>query len=312
MQNVVVALGGNALARENEVGTIAQQFAAARETCHALADVVQAGWSLTLTHGNGPQVGNALRRVELSAEDVYKLPLGICDADTQGGIGYMLAQVLGNELRRRLLGQVPVAVVTQVEVDPQDPELQNPSKPIGRFYNAHEAQRHHDVDGWLLKEDSGRGFRRVVPSPVPVDIVELDVITSLLEDGYIPIAVGGGGIPVVREPEGQLEGLDGVIDKDRATALLANLLRVETLLICTGVPNIQVDFGTPQARALTNVRVVELHRYLATGQFPPGSMGPKVEAVIEFLERGGKRAIICDAGNLVDALNGSAGTQVFA
>ena len=252
MSTVVIAIGGNSLIRSDETGTIQEQFKNARATMKQLVDLVQAGYQIVLTHGNGPQVGNLLLRVEATAPDIVRLPLGICDADTQGGIGYMLQQVFQNQLALRGIHKTVVSLVTQVEVNPKDPELENPSKPIGPFYTKEEAELRMQERGWNMKEDAGRGYRRLVPSPKPLKIVELEAISAIIDAGMIPIAVGGGGVPVVRKGD-ILDGLDGVIDKDRASSLLASTLGAEVLAISTGVSHVQVEFGTENARKLEKI-----------------------------------------------------------
>ena len=310
MSTVVIAIGGNSLIRSDETGTIQEQFKNARATMKQLVGLVQAGYQIVLTHGNGPQVGNLLLRVEATAPDIVRLPLGICDADTQGGIGYMLQQVFQNQLALRGIHKTVVSLVTQVEVNPKDPELENPSKPIGPFYTKEEADLRMQERGWIMKEDAGRGYRRLVPSPKPLKIIELEAISAIIGAGMIPIAVGGGGVPVVRKGD-ILDGLDGVIDKDRASSLLASTLGAEVLAISTGVSHVQVAFGTENARKLEKISASELRGYYEAGEFPPGSMGPKVEAALKFLDGGGKKVIITDPETLQDALEDRSGTRIF-
>ena len=310
MSTVVIAIGGNSLIRSGETGTIQEQFKNTRATMKQLVDLVEAGYDIVLTHGNGPQVGNLLLRVEATAPEIVRLPLGICDADTQGGIGYMLQQVFQNQLALRGIHRTVVSLVTQVEVDPNDPELQNPSKPIGPFYSEDEANARIQERGWVMKEDAGRGYRRLVPSPKPLKVIELDAILAILKAGMIPVAVGGGGVPVVRKGD-ILDGLDGVIDKDRASSLLAQTLGAEVLAISTGVSHVQVGFGTENARKLEKISASELRTHYEAGEFPPGSMGPKVEAALQFLEAGGKKVIITDPETLKDALEDRSGTRIF-
>ena len=310
MSTVVIAIGGNSLIRSDETGTIQEQFKNTRATMKQLVDLVQAGYNIILTHGNGPQVGNLLLRVEATAPDIVRLPLGICDADTQGGIGYMLQQVFQNQLALRGIHKTVVSLVTQVEVNPNDPELKNPTKPIGPFYTQEDAERHMRDDGWSMKEDAGRGYQRLVPYPKPLKIIELEAISAIIKAGMIPIAVGGGGIPVVRKGD-ILDGLDGVIDKDRASALLASTLGAEILAISTAVSHVQVGFGTENARKLEKISVSELRTYFEAGEFPAGSMGPKVEAALQFLDAGGKKVIITDPETLKDALEDRSGTRIL-
>ena len=310
MPKVVIAIGGNSLIRSDETGTIQEQFKNTRATMKQLVGLVQAGYQIVLTHGNGPQVGNLLLRVEATAPDIVRLPLGICDADTQGGIGYMLQQVFQNQLALRGIHKTVVSLVTQVEVNPKDPELDNPSKPIGPFYTKEEADLRMQERGWVMKEDAGRGYRRLVPSPKPLKVIELEAISAIIDAGMIPIAVGGGGVPVVRKGD-ILDGLDGVIDKDRASSLLASTLGAEILAISTGVSHVQVGFGTENARKLEKISASELRSYSEAGEFPAGSMGPKVEAALQFLEAGGKKGIITDPETLKDALEDRSGTRIF-
>ena len=275
-----------------------------------LVGLVQSGFDIVLTHGNGPQVGNLLLRVEATAPEIVRLPLGICDADTQGGIGYMLQQVFQNQLALRGIHKTVVSLVTQVEVNPDDPELQNPSKPIGPFYSEEESKKYIAERGWAMKEDAGRGYRRLVPSPMPLKIIELEAIRAILKEGMIPIAVGGGGIPVVRKGD-ILDGLDGVIDKDRASSLLASTLGADVLAISTGVSHVQVGFGTENARKLEKIKASQLRTLYEAGEFPAGSMGPKVEAALKFIDSGGEQVIITDPETLKDALEDRSGTRIF-
>lgn len=308
MPLAVVAIGGNSLVQAHQKGTITEQFENSAITMKSLADLLERGYNVVLTHGNGPQVGNILLRVEAAESQVYPLPLDICDADTEGGMGYMLQQVLHNELKARGKSRTVVTVVTQVLVGSDDPAFQKPTKPIGPFYTKEIADL-KKKQGWTLVEDAGRGYRRVVPSPKPKDVIEVEAVKKLLAANMIPIAVGGGGVPVV-EKNGHLQGIEAVIDKDLASALLANLLGAEVLIISTGVDAVQVNYRKPDAKTLTEVTRDELRKYLAEGQFPAGSMGPKVEAVLAFLDRGGKHAIITAPDKLVAAVEGKAGTHI--
>ena len=308
MRRVLVAIGGNSLTRFNQVGTIEEQFANTAETCRHLAGIVERGWEIVLTHGNGPQVGNLMRRVELSAHETYRLPLDICDAHTQGGMGYMLQQVLGNELRRRGIQRKIATFVTQVCVDAADPAFENPTKPVGVYYSEAEARARAAEMGWSIVNDAGRGWRRVVPSPMPLRIVESPAIKACV-DKVIPIAAGGGGIPVV-EKDGDFFGVEAVIDKDRASALLARDLDCDLFIILTAVADVQLYYGTEKSEHLRDVSRGDLRRWLAAGEFPPGSMGPKVEAVLHYLDHGGKEAIITDPEHLDAALEGRAGTRI--
>jgi len=272
--------------------------------------MVEAGWTVILTHGNGPQVGFILRRSGIAKGVVPEVPVDYADADTQGAIGYMFQRALYNEFQRRKLKRKVVALVTQVLVDPNDPAFRNPTKPIGAHMTEDVAKSLAEDLGWVVKEDAGRGWRRVVPSPMPQQIIERDIIDALIDLGYIVIACGGGGIPVLRDAEGNLQGLEAVIDKDFASSLLARDLGAELFVVSTGVEKVAVDFGKPSQRWLQSVTLAEVRKYLAEGQFPKGSMGPKIEAVISFLEGGGTRALITNPPNLGRALSGATGTHI--
>ena len=305
---VVIAVGGNALIADEAHKSVPDQWRLTRETCHHILQIVAAGHRVVLTHGNGPQVGFILRRSELSAHELHEVPLDSCGADTQGAIGYMIQLSLANELRRRGMARTAVSVVTLVEVDPASPELARPSKPIGSFMDEATARARSAKGGWAIIEDAGRGWRRVVPSPEPLAIVELAAIRELVEAGFIVTAVGGGGIPVVRDAAGDLRGIEAVIDKDLAASLLAIELGADQLVIPTTVPRVCLDFGKPSVRALDRLSLADARRYLAAGQFGRGSMAPKVEAACRFLERGGPRAVITCPDELEDAVEGRAGT----
>ncbi len=306
----MVAVGGNSLIRDPERQTFADQYQVAAETDRHIGSLIADGWEVAITHGNGPQVGFALRRSELAADELPELPLDVCGADTQGEIGYILQQNLVNDLRRRRIGRAVVTVITQTEVDPLDPAFDIPTKPIGSFLTADEAHTRRR-QGWTVVEDAGRGWRRVVPSPRPVRIIEAEPIRRLLDSGFVVIAVGGGGIPVVVGPDGTLSGVAAVIDKDLAAALLALDVEAEVLAICTSVERVALDYGTPQARWLDSLTLAEAKAHLEEGtHFPPGSMGPKIEAAIAFLEGGGREAVITDAENLAPAVAGQAGTRI--
>ena len=311
MALAVVAIGGNSLVLDGQKGTIPEQFENAGTTSKHLADIIERGWDMVLTHGNGPQVGNILLRVEKAADEVYPLPLDICDADTEGGMGYMFQQVFGNELRSRKIDRTVITMVTQVEVDPADEAFQNPTKFIGPFFGADEVAAKESERGWVMKEDSNRGWRRVVPSPQPIRIVEFDAIKTALDAGLLPIAVGGGGVPVSSK-DGILTGVEAVIDKDLASALLASELGAEILLISTGVEKVSINFGKENQKDLGNITLKELETYVAEGHFPAGSMGPKVQAAIKFLKAGGAKVIITNPDNLGLAVDGKAGTHITA
>lgn len=310
-RTAVVAIGGNSLIKDKQHQTVRDQYIAAGETCWHVAAMIQDGWNVVIGHGNGPQVGFILRRSELAAAELHEVPLDVCGADSQGAIGYALAQNLENDFRRLGLDRHAVAVVTQVEVSADDPAFAHPSKPIGSFMEEAEALRRRDRDGWAVVEDAGRGWRRVVPSPAPLRIVEEDAIRSLIDDGFVVVATGGGGIPVVPDAAGDLGGVAAVIDKDLACSLLATRVDAELLLITTAVEHVALDFGTPRERPIDRMTLTDAKRYLAEGvHFAEGSMAPKIEAVIGFLERGGGLAIVTDPDNVERALAGETGTHV--
>jgi len=311
-RTALVAIGGNSLITDKNSPDIPHQWDAVRETCRHLADMVEDGWRLIVTHGNGPQVGYILRRNELAAHEVHMTPLDLIVADTQGSIGYMLQQALSNELFSRNM-DVPVAsVVTQVLVDENDPAFAAPSKPIGGFMTEAQAQL-FQAQGWQVVEDAGRGWRRVVASPKPVRIIEEQAIRHLVAAGGVVIAVGGGGIPVVHNRKGELREIRGVmavIDKDWASGLLAAQLDVDLLLISTGVPQVAINFNTPQQQNLEEITAVQLRQYMEEGHFAPGSMRPKVEAVLDFLDNGGRQALITSPAHIGQAMRRETGTWV--
>ena len=308
---LVLAIGGNSLIPDRDHQSIQDQYAAAEETSDHIAGLIEQGWDVVVSHGNGPQVGFILRRSELASEELHEVPLEYGVADTQGAIGYMLQQNMVNDFAERGIDKSVATVVTQVEVDAQDPAFADPSKPIGTFMDEATAVRRRDEDGWDIKEDAGRGWRRVVASPQPIRIVELDVIRHLLDAGVATIAVGGGGIPVVRNAEGKLEGIAAVIDKDLASALLATRIDADLLLISTAVEKVALNFGTPEQRWVDQMTLTELKQYLNEGvHFAEGSMAPKMRAVVQFLEGGGKEALITDPVNLERAMAGETGTRV--
>jgi carbamate kinase len=307
----VLAIGGNSLIRDARHQRVSDQFAVTRETCQHVAELLSRGWNLVLTHGNGPQVGFILRRVELALHELHPVPLDSIGADTQGALGYMIQQQLANEFRRRGMRREAVTVVTQVLVDPEDPAFRKPAKPIGSFMDEATARQRAQEEGWDVREDAGRGWRRVVASPEPREILELRAIEELVRRDYVVIAVGGGGIPVVRDEQGDLQGVGAVIDKDLASALLARHLEADAFVISTAVDRVCLDYGKPTQRALSGMTLAEARRWLADGQFPAGSMGPKIEAVARFLEGGGREAIITSPDRLCDAVEGKAGTRIF-
>jgi carbamate kinase len=306
----VVAVGGNALIRDKQHQSIPDQYEAAALTARSIADMIEAGWNLVLTHGNGPQVGFVLRRSELSMAEVPPVPMDYAGADLQGAIGYMFDRALRNEFRRRGLKREPVAMVTQTLVDRADPAFADPMKPIGSHMDEATARRIAGEQGWTVREDAGRGWRRVVPSPRPQAIVELEVIRTLARSGYVVIACGGGGIPVVAEASGDLAGVEAVIDKDLASSLLARDMGADLLLISTGVERVAIDFGKPTQRWLDRLTLAEAQRLHAADQFDKGSMGPKILAAIEFLQGGGAEALITDPPNIGRALVGATGTRI--
>lgn len=309
-QTAVVAVGGNSLIIDDQHQSIPDQVKAATMTSHYVADMVEADWTVVLTHGNGPQVGFILRRSGIAKGVVPEVPVDYADADTQGAIGYMFQRALYNEFRRRRLKRKVVAIVTQVLVDSGDPAFQNPTKPIGAHMSEDVAKSLAKDLGWTVREDAGRGWRRVVASPMPKKIVELDIIESLIDLGYIVIACGGGGIPVVQDASGDLQGLEAVIDKDFASSLLARDVGAELFVVSTGVEKVAINFGKPDQRWLDRMTLAEAQRYLGEGQFPRGSMGPKIEAIASFLQGGGSRALITNPPNLGRALSGTTGTHV--
>ncbi len=307
---IVIALGGNAISKgSNE--TISEQFACARTSLLPLVELAEAGYKIAITHGNGPQVGNQLLRVELSQEKVIPMPLFLCGAMTQGEIGYIVVNSLDNLLKEHKVDRKVTAIVTQVVVEKSDPAFKNPTKYIGRFYTEEEAKRLEKTAGWSVKEDSGRGWRRVVPSPWPSDIVEKDTIKELVDSGVLVVAVGGGGIPVTMDSRRRLTGVDAVIDKDRASALLALELGAEILVILTGVEKVSTNFNTVYQRDWDVMSVGAAKDFLGAGQFPAGSMGPKVESAIYFIENGGKQVIITSIDRVKEALEYDAGTCIL-
>jgi carbamate kinase len=306
----VVAIGGNSLIKDPQHQTVPDQYEATKETCQHIADMIAQGWDVVITHGNGPQVGFILRRSELSRHELHEVPLDSCGADTQGAIGYMLQKALYNEFRRRDMHRQAATVVTQVLVDKDDPSFQHPSKPIGSFMGKEEALQRRDADGWDVVEDAGRGWRRVVASPIPQRIIERDAIKALIDAGFTVVAVGGGGIPVVEDEHGNLTGASAVIDKDYASSLLATVINADLFLISTAVEKVALNYGKPHQVWLDRLTLAEAKKYLAEGHFAKGSMGPKIQAIIWFLEKGGKEALITNPENIARALRGETGTRV--
>ena len=311
VKTVVVALGGNAITRENQEGNIYEQFLNTRQSLEGVLELTELGHRVLITHGNGPQIGNELIRVEEAVKLVPTLPLGVLVGDTQGGMGYMIEQCLQNVLHDRGIEREVACVITQMEVDRADPAFKNPTKFVGPFYTREKAEELQRERGWAIKEDKGRGYRRVVPSPLPKEVIEGNIIRMLLDSGVVVIAAGGGGIPVYRDSTGWLEGLDAVIDKDLASALLGNQVGADELMILTGVDQVAVNYGKPDQRFLDSMTIAEAEAYLAEGQFPPGSMGPKISAAINFLRGGGRRVVISSIEKSALAVYGKAGTVLM-
>ncbi len=309
-KTAVVAVGGNALILDKKHEDVASQVSAVEQTCKHIADMIERGWNVIVTHGNGPQVGFILRRNELAAHEVHSTPLDVIGADTQGAIGYMIARALDNEFTMRGIQRSVAAVVTQVLVDRNDPGFTNPTKGIGGF-TAEDKARQFEQEGWMVKEDAGRGWRRMIASPIPLKIVEKDAIQTLIDAGFIVVGVGGGGIPVIEDEHGMLKGVFAVIDKDRASALLAADLQVDLLLISTAVEKVAINFNKPNQQWLDRMTLSEAKQYYAEGHFLSGSMGPKIEAIIAFLEANPHgQALITDPPHIVDALDGKTGTWI--
>jgi carbamate kinase len=311
----VVAIGGNSLIKDKNHQTVEDQYLAAKETTYHIADMIEAGWDVVIGHGNGPQVGFILRRSEIAhkVEGMHEVPLDVCGADSQGAIGYALQQTLQNELHRRGIQKPVATVVTQVLVDRNDPAFQHPSKPIGGFMDRDEAQHRAAEMDWSVVEDAGRGWRRVVASPLPKEVVEIDSVKALIEAGVVVISVGGGGIPVIDTGDRQLVGTAAVIDKDYASSLLARLVNADLFLISTAVEKVALNFGKPDQKWIDRMTVAEAKQYLAQGtHFAKGSMAPKIQAVLWFLEGGGKQALITDPENIGRALKGETGTWIIS
>jgi len=310
-KTVVVALGGNSFISDETHQSVPDQYLAAERACSHIVPLLRdPDLRLVVTHGNGPQVGFILRRSELAAPAMHQVPLDSCVADTQGALGYQLERALRNELRHHRLARSPAAVVTLVLVDRDDPAFRHPSKPIGAFLSKERAEEHRQKDGWEVAEDAGRGWRRVVASPTPKAILDLDAVRSLLDAGFVVVAAGGGGIAVIEDPSGDISGATAVVDKDLTSSLLARQLGAEVLVITTGVEKVYLDYGTPGQKALDAITLAEAKRYVAQGHFKPGSMLPKVEAIIAFLEGGGRQAIITDSEHVAAALEGRGGTRI--
>lgn len=310
----VVAIGGNALIRDEKKVTVESQYEAAKETCMHIADMIEQGWEVAIGHGNGPQVGFILRRSEIAAkfEGMHEVPLDVCGADSQGAIGYALQQNLQNILHQRNIEKKVVTVITQMLVDKTDPAFLHPTKPIGGFMSEAEAKRRHDEQGWSVVEDAGRGWRRVVASPLPTEIVELETVETLLDKGIVTITVGGGGIPVIDPGDGNYCGIAAVIDKDFACSLLARAIKADLFLISTAVEKVAINFGKPNQQWLDKLTLSEAKKYLAEGtHFAKGSMAPKIQAIIWYLENGGKQALITNPENIGRAIRGETGTWIL-
>ncbi len=309
----VIALGGNAIINKGEKGDIHQQFANTRRSMGPIVDLMNMGYNFVLTHGNGPQVGNLMLMVDKAREVVPETPLGVADAMTCGSMGYMIEQCLQNVMIRRNVWRNVVTIPAQILVDQNDPALQHPTKPIGPFYTQEEAEQLTKEKAWVMRNDANRGFRRYVASPYPIDIIEKDAIKLLLEKDYIVITGGGGGIPIHFEDDKTLEGVDCVIDKDLASMKIALAVGAMTLIIITGVPRVSLKFGTPEQQDLSRLTLAQARYYHAEGQFPPGSMGPKIGAAIEFVQANPKnRVIITDVDSLIPAMEGKEGTTIVA
>jgi len=310
-KTAVVAIGGNSLIKDKEHQSVRDQYIAAGETCGHIASMIRDGWNVAIGHGNGPQVGFILRRSELAAHELHEVPLDACGADSQGAIGYALQQNLENDFRRVGIDKHAVTVVTQVEVDADDPAFQNPSKPIGSYMAEDKAKERRDREGWAVMEDAGRGWRRVVPSPIPKRIVEEAAVRSLIAGGFVVITVGGGGIPVVTDENGDLHGVAAVIDKDFASSLLASRIGAEIFVISTAVERVALNFGKPGREWIDRMSVSQAKIYLEEGvHFARGSMAPKIQAAVGYLERGGGEVIITDPENVERALAGETGTHI--
>lgn len=306
----VVAVGGNSLIKDKNHKTVPDQYAASSETMSHIAGMIEAGWDVVVTHGNGPQVGFILRRSELALHELHPVPLDYCGADTQGAIGYMFQQALFNHFHKRGIAKRAATVVTQVLVDRDDPAFQTPTKPIGSFMDQRSALQRQEEQGWVVVEDAGRGWRRVVPSPRPKRIIQREAIEALIAAGFVVIAVGGGGIPVVEDENGSLVGVEAVIDKDFASSLLASGIRADLFLISTAVEKVALNFNKPDQVWLDHMSLEEARRYLDEGHFAKGSMEPKIQAIIDYLATGGREAIVTNPENIERALLGETGTRI--
>lgn len=306
----VVAVGGNSLILDEKHRSVHDQYAAAQESMKHIAGMIEAGWDVVVTHGNGPQVGFILRRSELSRQELHEVPLDACGADTQGAIGYMFQKALHNEFKRRGIKKESATIVTQTLVDRNDPAFQSPTKPIGSFMDEDSAKKKRDQEGWNVVEDAGRGWRRVVASPQPKQIIERAAIENLIKAGFTVVSVGGGGIPVIENENGDLVGVEAVIDKDFASSLLANSIQADLFVISTAVEKVALNYNKPNQMWLDRLTLAEARKYMAEGHFAKGSMGPKIQAIIWYLERGGKQALITNPENIGRALAGETGTWI--
>jgi len=306
----IVAVGGNALIKDKDHQTVQDQYACSVETMKHITSMIEMGWDVVISHGNGPQVGFILRRSELAAHELHEVPLDYCGADTQGAIGYMFQQALHNEFLTRNLDKKAVTVVTQTIVDRNDPAFQHPTKPIGSFMDEQSAREKMAKEGWTMVEDAGRGWRRVVPSPIPQRIVEAEAIQTLIKAGFVVVAVGGGGIPVIETETGDLVGIEAVIDKDFGSSILASMINADLFLISTAVEKVAINFNKPDQKWLDEITVEEAKKYIEEGQFAKGSMLPKIQAILKYLENGGKKALITDPEHITAALQGKTGTWI--
>ncbi len=306
----VVAVGGNSLIKDATHKTIPDQYFAGMESMKHIVDMIEQGWEVVVTHGNGPQVGFILRRSELSEHELHPVSLDFCGADSQGSIGYMFAMALHNEFLARGMKKEVAAVVTQTVVDRNDKAFQNPTKPIGSFMDEKTAKEHHEKDTWVVVEDAGRGWRRVVASPIPTKIVEAEAINALIKAGFTVVGVGGGGIPVIEDEKGNLKGVEAVIDKDFGSALLANLINADLFVISTAVEKVAINYNKPDQKWLDKMTAAEARKYMDEGQFAKGSMLPKIQAILKFLDAGGKKALITNPENIGRALKGETGTWI--
>ena len=305
----VVAVGGNALIREKGKESLPDQYASVCITVPHIVDMIQNGWNVIITHGNGPQVGFILRRSEIAASEVHSIPLDYGGSNTQGSIGYMFQKSLQNEFKRRGMSKQAVAVLTETLVDKNDTAFKTPTKPIGSFMDEKTAVQHRDADGWCVMEDAGRGWRRVVPSPVPIKILQQDAIMSLVGAGFTVVAVDGGGIPVIENDKGEIQGVEAVIDKDSASALFAASIDADMFVILTEVDKVAINFNKPNVQWLDNLSIEDAKKFLTEGQFGKGSMEPKIKAILSFIEKGGRQALVTNPDNMLRALRGETGTH---